>query len=732
MVALAGYEDFRQIYESVNSRVYRARRTSDKATSDFRERQPVILKFLNTDYPTPEQIRRYKQEYHLTFNLDAPGIIKAYSLEVWERSYAIALEDFGGISLQQWLEEKQRLEVGEFLPLAIAIAESLGQIHAQNIIHKDINPANIVLNPNTRELKIIDFGIATQLNRERPTLQNPNVLEGTLAYISPEQTGRMNRGLDYRTDFYSLGVTFYEMLAGQLPFTSDDPLELVHCHIAKTPLFPRQERISNNEITSIRSAPSSPLRRTDKTRQEDETAHPEREQAQQQLAVARDALRRLSSSASLTILDDEVQALRLSEAKLQQKSVTRVSLSPPLEIPPPIADIVMKLMAKNAEDRYQNADGLKADLEYCRQQFATTGKIHSFPLGDREISDRFQIPQKLYGREAEIAQLLATFDRVANPSPTLQTGHRGGELMLVAGYSGIGKSALVQELYKPITARRGYFIAGKFDQFQRNIPYSAIVSAFRGLVKQLLGERETQLQIWREKLLAALGNNGQIAIDVIPEVELIIGKQPTVPTLGTNESQNRFNLVFGNFIRAFCSREHPLVIFLDDLQWSDLATLKLMERLIEDTQTQYLLILGAYRDNEVSSGHPLNVTLERLRQKESEIAQITLDTLTISEIAQLIGETLQSPPENVRDLAELVWRKTEGNPFFINEFLQELYGENLLTFHRPSRSWQWDLEAIEAMGFTDNVVELMVGKITKTTRTHSTNIIPRRLFGGRI
>ncbi|MGK7923913.1 MAG: AAA family ATPase [Spirulina sp.] len=624
MVSLAGYEDFFQIHDSSNSQVYRARRIGD--------RQSVILKFLNRDYPTSEQIRRYKQEYHLTCQLDAPGIIKAYNLEEWQRSYAIALEDFGGISLQQWLKNQKTLELREFLELAIAATESLLQIHAQNIIHKDINPANIVFNPQTKELKIIDFGIATQLSRENPTLKNPNVLEGTLAYISPEQTGRMNRGLDYRTDFYSLGVTFYELLTGQLPFNSQDPLELVHAHIAKLPQF-TQFQIPNSKF----------------------------------------------------------------------------------QIPSILQEIVLKLIAKNAEDRYQSAYGLKVDLEYCLQQLTETGNIVPFPLAREDISDRLQIPQKLYGREKEITILLSAFERVA------ETGHV--ELMLVAGYSGIGKSSLVRELYKPITARRGYFISGKFDQFQRNIPYSAIVAAFRGLIEQLLGENEQQLQVWRQKLLQALGNNGQIIIDVIPEVELIIGQQPPVPILGANEAQNRFNLVIGNFIRVFCDAEHPLTLFLDDLQWADLATLKLIERLLVDKQTEFLLLFGAYRNNEVSDSHPLTLALKKLQQNKaafakrgsSRIDQIILNPLAFEEILCLLedalGARVSKDPENLRDLARLIQQKTGGNPFFINEFLQALDDEKLLIFHPQEKCWQWDILEIEAREFTDNVVELMVEKL---------------------
>ncbi|NEO55778.1 MAG: AAA family ATPase [Okeania sp. SIO3B5] len=629
MVVLAGYTDLIQIYEGTNSQVYRAQRLDNN--------QSVILKFLNEEYPSTEQIRRYKQEYHLTCQLDSPGIIKAYSLEEYQRSYALALEDFGGISLKQWLEEGPELSVEEFLFLAIAITESLGQIHTQHIIHKDINPSNIVFNPETKELKIIDFGIATQLSRENPTLKNPNVLEGTLPYISPEQTGRMNRGLDYRTDFYSLGITFYEMLSGKLPFESSDTLELVHCHLAKNPpAIIREEKLNKIEIPQI------------------------------------------------------------------------------------IADIVMKLMAKNAEDRYQSADGLKADLEECRRQLKGIGNINSFILGQQDISDRLQIPQKLYGREEEIVTLLAAFERVA------ETGKV--EFMMVTGYSGIGKSSLVQELYKPITVCRGYFISGKFDQFQHNIPYSAILGAFRGLIGQLLVESRDRLERWRKKLLKALGCYGQIIIDVIPEVELIIGKQPPVPVLGVNESQNRFNLIFGNLIRVFSNNNHPLTIFLDDLQWADLASLTLIEQILFAEKTEYLLLVGAYRNNEVDVGHPLLNSLERIKEKYKEIQEITLQPLSQKEIVSLIGETFNQI-QGTHYLAELVWQKTGGNPFFINEFLQALSTEKLLQFDHQSRTWQWKIEEIEARGFSDNVVEMMVEKLQKLPQS-SQEILSMAAFWG--
>ena len=655
-IVLPGYQVLSQISKSVNSLVYRGIREQDN--------KAVILKVLKQDYPTPQELTRYKQEYEITRNLNTDGVVKAYSLEPLQRTLVIILEDFGGSSLKRLMNERmgggaKALPLQEFLSIAIQTAQILGTIHSSNVIHKDINPSNILLNPETGIVKIIDFGIATQLTRENPTLKNPNVLEGTLAYMSPEQTGRMNRDLDYRTDFYSLGVTFYELLTGKLPFATTDALELVHCHIAKQPLSPHQ-------------------------------------------------------------------------------------LIP--EIPNAVSEIVMKLMAKTAEERYQSAFGIRADLEECLNQLQRYGEISDFPLATQDISDKFHIPQKLYGREAEVETLLAAFERVAtggigrwgkkntqssipnpqspvpNPKskirpPRTPGGQGGVEMMLVAGYSGIGKSALVAEIYKPITRQRGYFISGKFDQFQRNIPYYAVVTAFKSLVQQLLTEGEAQLKQWKEKLLAAFGSNGQIIIDVIPEVELIVGQQPPVEELGPAQSQNRFNRVFQRFIRVFCSKEHPLVIFLDDLQWADSATLKLIELMMTDEEMQYLFLIGAYRDNEVYPTHPLMITLDGLRQVGTIINQITLSPLSLEHISRLIADTLHRDFEAVKPLAELVIRKTSGNPFFVNQFLKTLYSENLLTFHLPQSGsrgqWQWDISNIEAMDITDNVVELMVGKLKK-------------------
>ncbi|MEK0180391.1 AAA family ATPase [Microcoleus anatoxicus] len=627
-IEISGYQLINWLYESENSLIYRGNRQQDS--------QPVILKILKKDYTKPTEEIHYKQEYELTRSLNLEGTIKVYGLEETSKNSILIFEDFGGISLNKWLTNSEYnlrvLPLKQFLTIAIQIAEILGQVHAANVIHKDINPANILINLTTGKIKLIDFGISSTFSREVPMLKNPNVLEGTLAYMSPEQTGRMNRALDYRTDFYSLGVTFYELLTGKQPFITSDELELVHCHLAKQPTPPHQV---------AKSQPIDPL-------------------------------------------------------------------------PIALSQIVMKLMAKTAEERYQSAWGLKADLEICLEQLKVTGTIAEFPLLTQDVCDRFQIPQKLYGRGTEVAALLAGFERVSQPALLTRTNT---EMMLVAGYSGMGKSALVAEIHKPITKARGYFISGKFDQFQRNIPYSAIVAAFQHLSRQLISETEEQLDRWRQKLLAALGANGQVIVDVIPQIELIIGKQPALPELGSTELQNRFNLVFTNFIQAFCSPDHPLAIFLDDLQWADSATLKLIELILKNQDTQHLFLIGSYRDNEVSDIHPLNVMLEALRAEKVQVNEVQLTPLTLEHISQLIADTLRTQIATVQSLAELTLQKTEGNPFFVNEFLKTLYTEHLLTFDFSSRSWLWDIAKIERMGITNNVVELMISKLKKLPNT---------------
>ncbi|MEH1804253.1 trifunctional serine/threonine-protein kinase/ATP-binding protein/sensor histidine kinase [Nostoc sp.] len=606
VVTIPGYRVSEELYNGSRTLVYRAVRETDQ--------QPVVIKLLKNPYPSFIELLSFRNQYTIAKNLNLPGIIQTYSLETYQNGYALIMEDFGGISLKQWGTVSNLME---FLHLAIALCNILDILIRHRIIHKDIKPANILINPETRDIRLIDFSIASLLPRETQSLKSPNVLEGTLGYLSPEQTGRMNRGIDYRTDFYSLGVTFYELLTGQLPFQLNDPMELVHCHIAKLPPLVHE-------------------------------------------------------------------------------------INP--EIAPILSEIVSKLMAKNAEDRYQSAFGLKSDLETCLHQLQQTGKIESFPIGQRDVSDRFIIPEKLYGREEEVKTLLEAFDRVTNH----QT-----ELMLVAGFSGIGKTAIINEVHKPIAQQRGYFIKGKFDQFNRNIPFSAFVQMFRDLMGQLSRENDTQLSAWKTKILAALGDNGQVIIEVIPELEQIIGQQLPSPNLSGTAAQNRFNLLFKNFIQVFTTKEHPLVIFLDDLQWADSASLKLMQLLMDDSVRGYLLLIGAYRNHEVSAAHPLMLTLEEIAKAKVTINIITLAPLSTASLNQLVADTLSCSQEVAQPLTQLVYQKTKGNPFFSTQFLKALHEDGLIQFDFDRGIWQCDIPEVKALALTDDVVEFMALQLQK-------------------
>ncbi len=605
---LPGYHIIKKLYESPRTLIYQGQRKANH--------QPVVIKFLKSEYPSFNELVQFRNQYTIAKNLDFEGIVQIYGIENYYNGFALVMEDLGGISLHDYTIENP-LTLEAFFSVAISTVKILEYLYQNRVIHKDIKPQNIVINPETHLVKLIDFSIASLLPRETQEIQSPNVLEGTLAYMSPEQTGRMNRGIDYRTDFYSLGVTFYELLARQLPFQSTDAMELVHCHIAVNPTPP----MATNHA-----------------------------------------------------------------------------------IPQMVNDIIIKLMAKTAEDRYQSALGLKHDLESCQQQWQPSGNITPFPLGQHDISDRFHIPEKLYGRDAEVATLLAAFDRVSQGAT---------EMMLVAGFSGIGKTALVNEVHKPIVRQRGYFIKGKFDQFKRNIPFAALVQAFQTLMRHLLTESADQVQVWKTNILATLGENAQVITEVIPELEQIIGSQPPAPELEAGAAQNRFNRLFQKFINVFTTAEHPLVIFLDDLQWIDSASLKLMQLLISETDTHYLLLIGAYRDNEVSPAHPLMLTLEDIQKTNAVVNQMTLAPLAQPSLNRLIADTLSCPPERAVPLTTLVIQKTQGNPFFTNQFLKFLHEEELIAFDFDCGYWQCDIAQVKARALTDNVVEFMASQLQK-------------------
>lgn len=471
-ITIPNYELNRELGGDARYVLYRGLRIEDQI--------PVLLKS-SRDSPSAADAELIEREFQTLRELVIEGVPRVYDLVRCEGRCWLALEDRGGVPLATLLES----HVGEldfFFKTAIQLSTILSRLHRQGIIHRNVNPRSILVNTATGEVQLTDFGFASGAANESHW-QPPNQLSrDPLPYVSPEQTGRMNRAVDYRTDFYSLGVTLYELLTGTTPFRSTDPLEIIHGHIAKNPLAP------------IEVAPATPS---------------------------------------------------------------------------PVSEIVIKLLSKNAKHRYQSGLGLKEDLEICAARWTAQRRIGSFILGERDVPDHFVISQQLYGRDAEVEQLLSAFDRVCE-------GHVS--MMLVSGYAGIGKTSLIQELYKPIVRQRGYFIAGKFDQIARSTPFGALIQAFRGFIHQVLTESEPRLDDWRAKLSAALNSNGGVIAEVIPEIELILGKQAPAPALGPTEAQNRFRLVFQNFVGAIASKEHPLVIFLDDLQWVDSATLNLSSR----------------------------------------------------------------------------------------------------------------------------------------------------------
>jgi hypothetical protein len=474
---------------------------------------------------------------------------------------ALLMEDPGGQLADGLIVAP--LAVADLLRPAIGMAKALAGLHARGLVHKDVKPANFLVKVETGEAWLTGFGLASRLPRHRQAPEPPEVIAGTLAYMAPEQTGRMNRSIDSRSDLYALGVTFYEMFVGALPFTASDPMEWVHCHIARLPVAPN-------------------LRRS--------------------------------------------------------------------QIPEPLSAIILKLLAKAPEERYQTAAGVEADLRRCLAALEADGRIESFSLGTRDVPGRLLVPERLYGREQEIELLLAAFDRVVRQGTM--------ELVLVSGYSGVGKSSLVNELHKVLAPSRGLFASGKFDQYKRDIPYATLAQAFGTLVRQILASSDMEVARWRESLGEALGPNGQLIVNLIPEIELIIGKPPLAPELPPREARNRFQRVLRRFIGVFARPEHPLALFLDDLQWLDTATLELIEGLMADPELRHVLLVGAYRDNEVGPGHPLRQTLEGIREAKACVHHIVLAPLGLDDVATLAADTLHRDQEHCLPLARLVHEKT--------------------------------------------------------------------------
>jgi predicted ATPase/GAF domain-containing protein/tRNA A-37 threonylcarbamoyl transferase component Bud32 len=577
---------------------------------------PVLAIAPSAEQPSPQNLRRLEHEYSLAAELDPAWAIKPLALTRHEGRTILLLQDPGGEPLDRVLErhQEQPLDLCHILQIAIGLTTALGQVHRRGLTHKDIKPANVFVD-DADNVWLTGFGIASQLSRERQSPIALEILAGTLAYMAPEQTGRMNRSIDARSDLYSLGVTFYQMLTNALPFAAANPSEWVHCHIARQPTSPSQ-----------RAA-----------------------------------------------------------------------------VPEPLSAITMKLLSKNAEERYQTAYGLETDLRRCLAEWKSHGRIDPFPLGAHDSTERLLIPEKLYGREHEIDALLAAFNRVAAKGTP--------EFVLVSGYSGIGKSSVVNELHRVLVPARGFFAAGKFEQYKRDIPYATLAQAFKTLIHQIIVKSGGEVEQWRCALAEAVGPNGQLIVSLIPELEFIIGKQPPVPDLPPRDAQNRFRIVFRRFLGVFARKEYPLALFLDDLQWLDTATLDLLEYLVTHAEVQHLLLVGAYRDNEVGSAHPLMRTLEAVRKADARAHEIVLTPLGLDDVGRLIADAVHCEPERAGPLAQLVEEKTGGNPFFAIQFLTALAEEGLLTFEPVARAWQWDIDCIRAKNYTDNVVDLMAGKL---------------------
>ncbi|SOE46269.1 PAS domain S-box-containing protein [Burkholderia sp. OK233] len=588
--------------------------------SEVGSRIPVLALAVAAEQPSPLCLRRLEHEWSLAAELDTAWAAQPLALIRHEGRVTLILKDPGGAPLDRVIDLRngRQSDLARCLSIAIGLAVALGHAHRQGLIHRDVKPANALVDEDGH-VWLTGFGIASQLPRERLPPEPPEIIAGTLAYMSPEQTGRMNRSVDSRSDLYSLGVTMYELLTGSLPFTASDPMEWVHCHIARKPLSPRQ-RIA--------------------------------------------------------------------------------------DIPVPVSDIVMKLLAKTAEERYQTSVGLEQDLRECASQWERQQRIEPFTPGRHEPPGRLLIPEKLYGRASEIAALQNAFDSIVKRPATA--------LILVTGYTGIGKSSVVNELHKVLVPPRGLFASGKFDQYKRDIPYATLAQAFQRLIRPILGKSETEFGQWQESLLDALGTQGALMVDLVPDLKLIVGEQEPVAELAAADAQRRFQSLLRRFIRVFARPEHPLALFFDDLQWLDAATLDLLEDLLIHDCVPHLLLIGAYRDNEVDAAHPLLRKLASIKAAGvSSVKEITLGALDANHVSQLIVDTLHCETDEAKDLAQLILQKTNGNPFFVNQFLLALTDEDLIAFDTVRARWSWDLERIHAKGYTDNVVDLMIAKLVR-------------------
>lgn len=615
-IQMLGYEKLETLYENRRTFVCRAQ---------SKEGKTCLLKAIKDDQPTMEQLARFEYEYTLLNGLDITGIIRVRELVRHYKGHVMVMEDAGGIplldatifkSIRQGDRQLSKDKLQWILEIFIEMAEVIGRLHDRNLIHKDINPANFLLLPDSSRVNILDLGLATKLEHSGNEMRHAQPMEGTLSYISPEQTGRMDRTVDYRTDFYSLGMSMYELITGQKPFTPDDPLEMVHCHIAVIPDPPH-------------------------------TVNP--------------------------------------------------------DIPEMVSAITMKLMEKTPEQRYQSAAGIVHDLGKCLEGLCASGVVEHFEIGMNDVSSKFQIPQKLYGRDGEREKLEQVYTKVMGGTT---------RMLLVGGYAGVGKTSVIQEICRPVAEFGGFFAGGKAEQFQRNTPYFVIAQAVKELVGTLLQEPDSLLEQWKERLERALNNNGRLITDMVPELAVLIGPQPQVNELGPAENRNRFLYTFGNFFKVFAQKNHPLTVFLDDLQWCDRSSMELIKYLLSRDDMEDIVMIGCYRDNELTEGHPLYLLLDEL-QKSDKAVTFPVKPLEEDHVAGMLADTLHQTEDRVRSLAGIVYKKTQGNPFFVRKLLLHLHDGHYIRFNGTMRQWEWDAKEIESIGVSDNIVDFMIGQILK-------------------
>ncbi len=603
-----GYNNLVKIYSSNNTVILRA--------WDIEKKRSVIIKQLNKPSVSSLDLEKFKQEYNINALCKSSNIVEIYNTSFEDKPFFFTMEDINGYSLSDFIQ-KRRVQIAEFLKIAILIVRAVRDIHSYSIIHKDINPFNIIYNPANNNLKIIDFGISTEFSREDQTMINPEVLEGTLKYIAPEQTGRMNRSIDYRSDFYSLGVTLYHLVTGKLPFPFDDSLELVHAHIAVLPKNPG----------IIRS-----------------------------------------------------------------------------DIPEEISKIIMHLLEKNAEDRYQSIDGILYDIEECERQYSKKRIIKKFTIASHDHSNRFQISQKLYGRNEEIKKIMDSFDWISN-------GHC--ESLFISGETGVGKSSLVKELYKPVTAAKGYFLYGKYEQLKKDIPYKGIIEASKELIQNILAESEEKVERWRKLAKSEIGEDIEILYELIPEVQLISGRVLKIRSITPEEREVKLKQIFLKVFKMLSGNGFPVVFVLDDLQWVDNASVNLLRYLLSSGELKNFFLIGTFRTNEITKISPVIQIMDNLMKSENVINEMELYPLNENDVVTMLVDTFNHDDEDVDKLAELICKKTGGNPFFINEFLISLYDEKLIEFNSGRLKWQWDIEKINNTAFTENVINLMTNNISR-------------------